>query len=147
MTPNSHREGGVFTEGRWRKRSIAEILALNAHIKRHPGVGPPETPRKSTEQGNSYYVGNVCFVDRLPGLLTIHDRPGISTMQEESSSLMIAPLSDGNAHGMSSSTEEAVRTCLFHRQLGDEASSPLVKPFRVEHCSATQPPKTRTPVT
>jgi len=29
-------------------------------------------------------------------------------MQEESSSSMIAPLSDGNAHGMKSSTEETV---------------------------------------
>ena len=29
---------GVFTEGRWRKRPIAEILALNNHIKRHPNV-------------------------------------------------------------------------------------------------------------
>ena len=39
---------GLFTEGRWRKRSIAEILALNTHIKRNPSVGPSEAPKKST---------------------------------------------------------------------------------------------------
>ena len=27
------RGEGLFTEGRWRKQSIAEILALNTHIK------------------------------------------------------------------------------------------------------------------
>ena len=32
---------GVFTEGRWRKQSSAEILALNTHIKRHPSVESP----------------------------------------------------------------------------------------------------------
>ena len=36
MTLNPHR--GFFTEGRWRKRPIAEVLALNAHINRHPSV-------------------------------------------------------------------------------------------------------------
>ena len=36
MTPNSHRGEGLFTEGRWRKRPITEILALDTHTKRHP---------------------------------------------------------------------------------------------------------------
>ena len=40
MTPNSLRGGGLFTEGRWRKQSVAGVLALslNTHIKRHPSV-------------------------------------------------------------------------------------------------------------
>ena len=42
-----------------------------------------EAPR-SVEQVNSHYVGHVCFIDRLPGLSIIPDRPGITTMQEES---------------------------------------------------------------
>ena len=105
MTPNSHRRETLFTEGRWRIRPIDEIPALNTHIKRHPSVEPPEAPRQFTEQENFYYAGHVCFIDRLTWLSTIHDRPGITTMQEEQSSSMIAPLSDGNAHGMDSSAE------------------------------------------
>ena len=35
-------------------------------------------------------------------------RPDITTMQEESSSSMISPLSDGNAHGTGSSAEVTV---------------------------------------
>jgi len=45
-TEFTQREKGLFTKGRWRKRPIAKILALNTHIKRHPGVDiePLETP-------------------------------------------------------------------------------------------------------
>ena len=34
MAPYSLRGGGVFTEGRWRKQSSAEVLALKTHIKK-----------------------------------------------------------------------------------------------------------------
>jgi len=36
---------GLFTEGRWRKRTTAEVLpsALSNHIKRHPSEEPSET--------------------------------------------------------------------------------------------------------
>ena len=65
---------GLFTEGRWRKQSTAEILALNTHTKRLPSAKPlEETPRQSIEQENSHYAGHVCFIDRLSGLSTIHD--------------------------------------------------------------------------
>ena len=103
------RREGLFTEGRWSKRPIAEILALNTHIKRHPRVEfRGETSPRSIEQEDSYYVGHVCFIDRLTGLsrkLTIDQALLPSTMQEESPSPMIAPLSDGNAHGIYSSSE------------------------------------------
>jgi len=32
------QRGGLFTEGRWRKQPIAEVLTLNTHIKRHSSV-------------------------------------------------------------------------------------------------------------
>jgi len=66
-----------------------------------------DSPR-SIEQGKSHYAGHVCFISRLTGLSTIHDRPDITTMQEESKSSMIAPLSDGNAQSIDSSTEATV---------------------------------------
>jgi len=91
------RGEGLFTEGRWRKQSIAEIPALNTHIKRHPSVESCGEAPRSVEQEDSHYVGHVCFIDRLPGLSTIPDRPGITTMQEESAGSMIAPLSLGGA--------------------------------------------------
>jgi len=91
------RGGGVFTEGRWCKQLTAEILALNTHIKRHPSVGSYGEAPRSIEQEDPHYAGHVCFIDRLPGLSAIPDRPDIATMQEKSQGLMIAPLSDGNA--------------------------------------------------
>ena len=95
------RGGGLFTERRWRKQSTAEILALITHIKRHPSVESYGEAPRSVEQEDPNYVGHVCFIDRLPGLSTVPDRPGITTMQEESAGSMIAPLSDGNADGIS----------------------------------------------
>ena len=74
--------------------------------KRHPSVESCGEAPRSVEQEDTHYVGHVCFIERLPGLLTIPDRPDITTMQEESPGSMIAPLSDGNADGMSSSSEE-----------------------------------------
>jgi len=102
------RGEGLFTEGRWRKQSIAEVLALITHIKRHPSVGSCGEAPRSVEQDNSHYVGHVCFIDRLPGLSTIPDRPDITTMPEESAGSMTAPLSDGNADGMSGSSKGTV---------------------------------------
>ena len=40
MAPHSLRGGGLFTEGRWRKQSTAEILALNTHLTALR-AGPP----------------------------------------------------------------------------------------------------------
>ena len=59
----TQRVEDLFTEGRWRKQSIAEILALNTHIKRHPSVGSCGEAPRSVEQENSLYVGHVCFID------------------------------------------------------------------------------------
>ena len=61
----TQRGKGLFTEGRWRKQSIAEILALNTHIKRHPGVESCGEAPRCVEQKNSHYVGHVCFIGRL----------------------------------------------------------------------------------
>ena len=44
------RGEGLFTEGRWRKQSIAEVLALNTHIKRHPSVESCGEAPRSAEQ-------------------------------------------------------------------------------------------------
>ena len=73
----TQRGEGLFTEGRWRKQSIAEVLALYTHIKRHPSVGSCGEAKRSVEQENSHHVGHVCFIDKLPGLSTIPDRPDI----------------------------------------------------------------------
>ena len=35
------RGEGSFADGRWRKQSITEVLALSTHIKRHPSVVVP----------------------------------------------------------------------------------------------------------
>ena len=102
------RGGGLFAQGRRRKQSIAEILALNTHIKRYPSVESCGELPRSVEQEDSHYAGHVCFIDRLPGLLTIPDRPDITTMQEKSAGSMIAPLSDGNADSISGSSKETV---------------------------------------
>ena len=61
------RGEGLFTEGRWRKQSIAEILALNTHIKRHLSVESCGEAPRSVEQENSHYVGHVCFIDTNHG--------------------------------------------------------------------------------
>ena len=73
------------------------------------GVELPETSRQSTEQGISYFVAHVCFIAGYLGFqqFTI-DQALLITMQEELPSSMIVPLSDGNAQGMDSSTEETV---------------------------------------
>jgi len=70
------RGEGLFTEGRWRKQSIAEILALNTHIKRHPSVESCGEVPRSAEQKNSHYVGHVCFIDRLWARLFYRQSPG-----------------------------------------------------------------------
>ena len=57
------RGEGLFTQGRWRKQSTAEILTLNTHIKRHPNVESCGEAPRSVEQENSHYVGHVCFID------------------------------------------------------------------------------------
>ena len=55
---------GLFVEGRWRKRPITEILALNTHIKRHPSVGLVERHRDLLSRGITLlYVLHVCFID------------------------------------------------------------------------------------
>ena len=59
------RGEGLFTQGRWRKQSTAEILTLNTHIKRHPNVESCGEAPRSVEQENSHYVGHVCFIEML----------------------------------------------------------------------------------
>ena len=59
------RGEGLFTEGRRRKQSIAEIPALNTHIKRHPSVEPCGEAPRSVEQEDPHCVGHVCFIDNL----------------------------------------------------------------------------------
>ena len=118
------------------KQSTTKILALNTHIKRHPGVESPEEAPRAFEQEDSHYVGRVCFIDRLPGLSTIPDRTEITTNQEESPGSMIAPLSDGNADGMSRSSEETV-------VIDERAASPAL--FKITMDATKTGPTTATP--
>ena len=37
------QRGGLFSEVRWRKRTVAEVPVLSTHIKRHPSAEPLET--------------------------------------------------------------------------------------------------------
>jgi len=57
----TQRGEGLFTEGRWRKQSTAEVPALSTHIKRHPSVESCGEAPRSVEQENSHYLGQVCF--------------------------------------------------------------------------------------
>ena len=91
----THSEGGGFIHRGEMAQTVNRCDPRPKHsyqkTKRHPSVESCGEAPRSVEQENPHYVGRVCFIDRLPGLSTIPDRPDITTMQEESACSMIAP--------------------------------------------------------
>jgi len=70
MTPNPHR-GGLFTEGRSRKQTAAEVPIIPVLSNQHSyqttsecTASFPRLDRFPPEQENSYTAGHVCFIDR-----------------------------------------------------------------------------------